>query len=62
MTISEANMVKKFHEKNGAIIERHHLQDSRLLKQLDSIIITPLHAGASRDTKRQTINYFGYTD
>ncbi|MCA3988195.1 hypothetical protein AB4264_04010 [Vibrio sp. 10N.261.55.B8] len=58
MTISEANMVKKFHEKNGAIIERHHLQDSRLLKQLDSIIITPLPAGASRDTKRQTINYF----
>lgn len=51
-------MVKKFHEKNGAIIERHHLQDSRLLKQLDSIIITPLPAGASRDTKRQTINYF----
>ncbi|WP_114767264.1 hypothetical protein [Vibrio rhodolitus] len=58
MTINEANMVKKFHEKNESIIERHHLQDSRLLKQLDSIIITPLPAGVSRHTKIQTINYF----
>lgn len=58
MTISEANMVKEFHEKNEAIIDKHHLQDSRLLEQLDSIFITPPPAGTLKCTKRNTMNSF----